>query len=128
MRTRGPRLLADARGFTLVELLVAMTIAAVGFLGLAATHVTALRATGFGRAVSVAALAASEQIEVLRRIPYDEVASGEAEAVTADGHTYSRQVAVAPSPAGVSKQVTVTVDWTDQLGAHQVALVTVIAP
>ena len=35
---------------------------------------------------------------------------------------------VTPSPAGDSKRVAVTVDWSDHFGSHQIALVTVIAP
>ena len=115
-------------GFTLVELLVAAALAGVGFLGLAATHATAIRATTVGRSVGVATITATEQIEILRRTPYDSVTSTSAEGVTINGITYSRQVGVTASPAGDSKRVQVTVDWSDQFGPHQLALVTVIAP
>jgi prepilin-type N-terminal cleavage/methylation domain-containing protein len=118
----------DARGFTLVELLVAAAIAGIGFLGLAATHATAIRATTVGRNTSIATTRASEEIEILRRLPYDGLASASAESVDVDGIHFSRAVAVSASPTGDSKRVAVTVDWTDQFGAHQVALVTVIAP
>lgn len=115
-------------GFTLVELLVASALAGVGFLGLAATHATALRATTVGRSVGVATIAANEQIEILRRVPYDTVTTGSAESVNVNGAMFSRQVGVTPSPTGISKRVQVTVDWGDQFGSHQLALVTVIAP
>jgi len=115
-------------GFTLVELVVAASIAAVGFLGLAATHATALRATTVGRSIGVATITATEQIEILRRIPYAAVVTASAEPVTVNGTTYTRTVGVTAAPAGTSKRVQVTVDWSDQFGPHQVALVTVIAP
>ncbi len=115
-------------GFTLVELLVAAAIAAVGFLGLAATHATALRATTVGRSMGAATITATEQIEVLRRIPYAAVVTGAAEGVTINGTTYTRTVGVTAAPAGTSKRVQVTVNWSDQFGPHQVVLLTVIAP
>ena len=115
-------------GFTLVELLVASAIAGVGFLGLAATHATALRATTVGRSMGAATISATEQIEILRRIPYAAVVTGSAEPVVINGTTYTRTVGVTAAPTGTSKRVQVTVDWSDQFGPHQVALVTVIAP
>jgi prepilin-type N-terminal cleavage/methylation domain-containing protein len=115
-------------GFTLVELLVAATLAGIGFLGLAATHATALRATTVGRSSSVATLRAAEQIEILRRTDYDAVTSSSATGTTEDGVTYTRTVNVSASPSGDSKRVQVLVAWSDQFGPHQVELVSVIAP
>jgi prepilin-type N-terminal cleavage/methylation domain-containing protein len=115
-------------GFTLVELLVAATLASIGFLGLAATHATALRATTVGRSSSVATIRAAEQIEILRRTDYDAVTSSSATSVTEDGVNYTRTVNVSASPSGDSKRVLVLVAWSDQFGPHQVELITVIAP
>jgi len=122
------RTIADQRGFTLVELLVASALAAIGFLGLAATHMTALRATVTGRHTSTAAFLGAEQMEILRRLPYDEIVGGEAQSVTVEGRTYARQVGVADSPVGTSKRVVVTTTWSDRFGGHQAQLVSVIAP
>lgn len=119
--------LGDERGFTLIELLVAAALAGIGFLGLAATHATALRATTVGRNTCVATFRASEAIEVLRRLPYDQV-SDSSTSVDVGGIYYSQAVAVSASPTGDSKRVQVTMGWSDQFGPHQLALVTVIAP
>ncbi len=108
---------ADQAGFTLIEVLVATSIAAIGFLGLAATHVTALRATVLGRNVSIATNIATEALENLRRQPYDEIASTSATAVPQDGVTFSRQTTVA-AIGTTSKKVTMNVSWTDQFGTH----------
>jgi prepilin-type N-terminal cleavage/methylation domain-containing protein len=69
-------------GFTLIEVLVATAIAAIGFLGLAATHIASVRATAVGRNVSIATSVATESIETLRRLPYAEVVSTSATGVT----------------------------------------------
>lgn len=123
-----PTLLRSQDGFSLVELLVAAALAAIGFLGLAATHANAIRATAVGRHTTVATHLASEQVEALRRLEYDDVASGDSESVNHHGRYYTRTVTVGGAPTGISKRVQVDVAWNDFFGAHNVALVTVIAP
>ena len=114
-------------GFTLVEILVAMSIAAVGFLGLAATHMTSVRATVFGRNVSLATSLANETIETLRRTPYAEIASASPATVSREGISFTTATTVAALGTS-SKKVTMLVSWRDQFGNHAsgVQLVTVI--
>ena len=123
-----PTLLRAEDGFSLVELLVAAALAAVGFLGLAATHASAIRATAVGRNTTVATHLATEQVEALRRVEYDELATVATETVAVHGRHYARTVTVGGAPTGISKRVQVDVAWNDFFGAHNVALVTVIAP
>lgn len=114
-------------GFTLMEVLVAITIAAVGFLGLAATHITSVRATAVGRNVSIATTVAAEAIETMRRLPYADIASADAATVTRGELSFTRSATVA-AVGTTSKKVTMRVDWTDQFGTHApgVQLITVI--
>jgi type IV pilus modification protein PilV len=118
----------DQRGFTLVELLVAATIGSIGFLGLAALHVTALRTTSVGRNTSVATTLATEQLESMRRLPTSQLADADVETVTIGEQSYYRSAAVVGTPPGNAKQVTANVTWYDQFGAHQIQLVTVMGP
>lgn len=113
-------------GFTLVEVLVAMAIAAVGFLGLAATHVSAVKATVLGRNVSIATGIATQQIEALRRLPYAEIASAPAVSESVGGMYFTRTATVAAAPGGGAQKVTMRIDWNDQFGAHNLQFVTVI--
>jgi prepilin-type N-terminal cleavage/methylation domain-containing protein len=115
-------------GFTLIEVLVAMTIAAVGFLGLAATHMTSVRATVLGRNVSLATNLANEAIETLRRTPYAEIVSTSPTVVTREGIPFTTTTTVAALGTS-SLRVTQLVSWRDQFGNHPsgVQLVTVIA-
>ena len=115
-----PAALRRQDGFTLIEVLVATGIAAIGFLGLAATHIASVRATAFGRNVSVATSVANEQIETLRRLPYDEVVTQSASTVTVGHLDFTRTVTVA-AVGTTSKKVTMGVSWTDQFGAHNAA-------
>jgi len=125
-------LLRRQEGFTLMEVLVATTIAAVGFLGLAATHVTSVRATAMARNISIATSVASEQIETLRRMPYDDVVTSSPTTV-ARGHMTFTSTATVAAVGTSSKKVTLGVGWSDQFGTHApgtsspgVQLVTVI--
>ena len=115
-------------GFTLVEVPVAMSIAAVGFLGLAATHMTSVRATVFGRNVSLATSIANETIETLRRTSYADIASTSPATVTREGISFTTTTTVAALGTS-SLKVTQLVSWRDQFGNHPsgVQLVTVIA-
>ncbi|MCC6763106.1 MAG: prepilin-type N-terminal cleavage/methylation domain-containing protein [Deltaproteobacteria bacterium] len=123
---------ADARrnteaGFTLVEVLVATAIAAIGFLGLAATYATSLRATVVGRNVSVATNLAVEAIETMRRRPYEEIATTSPTSIVRDNISFTSTATVA-AVGTTSKKVTMGVSWSDQFGAHSpgVQLITVI--
>jgi prepilin-type N-terminal cleavage/methylation domain-containing protein len=113
-------------GFTLVEVLVAMAIAAIGFLGLAATHINAVRSTAVGRNVSIATGIASQQIESMRRLPYTEIATAPAVSESVGGMYFTRTATVADAPGGGAQKVTMLVQWNDQFGPHNVQLVTVI--
>ena len=114
-------------GFTLIEVLVATAIAGIGFLGLAATHIASVRATAVARNVSVATSVATESIETLRRLPYDEVVTSSPTTVTRGYLTFTSAATVA-AVGTTSKKVTMGVTWTDQFGTHAngVQLITVI--
>ena len=114
------------RGFTLIEILVAGSVASIGFLGLAALHATALRVTAAGRNITAATMLATQQIESMRRAPSASLVDVPAQTVTAGAQSFTRATTVAA--AGGAKQVTVDVNWSDQLGSQVVHLVTVIGP
>ena len=112
-------------GFTLIEVLVATAIASIGFLGLAATHIAAVRATAVGRNVTIATGIAAEQLETMRRLPYDQVVSASPATVT-NGHLHFTRTTTVAALGTTSKKVTMGVGWSDQFGGHNVQLVTVI--
>jgi len=117
---------ARQAGFTLVEVLVAATLASIGLLGLTALHANALRTTAVGRNTNVATSLAAQGIEDLRRLPAASVASVSAQSITVAGRTYTRSATVSNAPVGTGKQVAVTVGWSDEFGAHSFQLVSVI--
>ena len=69
---------ATARGFTLVELLVALVIFTVGILGLAATTSFVVLQTTMAELSTERSAAVQEIVEQLKATDYDQVASGTA--------------------------------------------------
>lgn len=62
-------------GFTLVEVLVAMSILAVGILGIAGLAGTAIRSSGYSQAITQANNLAQDRVEALQSIPFNNLES-----------------------------------------------------
>lgn len=75
-RAEGTAARGTRAGFTLVELLVAMIIFAVGMLGLAATAGSVTRMMGGAKRQTIAAQVAQSRIERLRATPCTTLTSG----------------------------------------------------
>lgn len=76
--TRALRRARDERGLTIVELMVAITIFAIGVLGMAKTSQVTMRQMGDGRRQTIAAAVADSRFERLRSVPCNTVAGGTA--------------------------------------------------
>ncbi|MEK6577268.1 MAG: prepilin-type N-terminal cleavage/methylation domain-containing protein [Nitrospirota bacterium] len=61
----------DQKGFTLLEMLVAGTILAVGLLGIASMMVSAMQGNNYARRVSIATNLAQQKIEEMKNIPFE---------------------------------------------------------
>src|SRR3989337_1689475 len=62
------KVLKDQKGFTLLELLIALVILAIGLLGLAGLHISAITGNVSGFKLSTASAVAQEQIEELKAL------------------------------------------------------------
>jgi type IV pilus assembly protein PilV len=108
----------NTAGFTLLEVMVAMVVLAIGILGLAPMLVVSMQGNQSSRETTEAAYLAQDRIEQFRNqttispIPFNE---------TSTVGQYSRVVNVTDQsvdntiPAGVY-QITVTINWTDKDG------------
>lgn len=119
------RRLGDRRGFTLIEIVVAIVMLAFGVLA-SASLTAALMASNRGvtnrtRAVETLRL----KVEDLQSVEYPQIASGN-DTATIGGVTFNRAWAVTPnSPAANLKAVTLTVTWTDRQGSHTITSQTI---
>lgn len=97
------------RGFSLIEILVALTILSVGLLGLAGASATVTRLLGDGRWSTVASSHASERIELLRAAAGDSASCG------------SLSAGSATLPGGLLER------WTISPGVHSVVAEVIIS-
>jgi prepilin-type N-terminal cleavage/methylation domain-containing protein len=115
-----------ARGVSLLEILVAISLFAITAAGLAAFAMHSLRRTSANRGSTGAVIAAQQEIEDLRGLDYVAVASRTYTA-TISGHPYGVGTAVAnDTPASGMKQITVTVNWNEPLGPQSYVVRTIL--
>ena len=119
---------AGEDGFTLLEMLIAVIIMAVGLLGMAALQGTAMMGNTFGGMNTDATALVMDKIEEYRHTPYRNIAEGtttESNLGTANQYTRTTSVQF-HTPINDVKTVTVTVSWTSP-STHSVSFQTLIA-
>jgi type IV pilus assembly protein PilV len=114
------------QGFTLIEVMIAMTVLAVGLLSLAMMQLHALRGGNVGRHSSTAAIVARDRMESFQRAPWATVTvtagwvndgnvtnSVQATAGTAIEQTYTREYQVRNVTTGWIRAVDVRITWNE---------------
>ena len=114
------------RGYSLLEVLVAITLFAITSSGLAAFLVQSLRRTAGNRASTGAVIAAQHEVEDLRSLNYPAIVT-RSYATTISGKPYGVGTVVQnDTPASGMKQVTVTVNYTEPLGPESYVVRTIL--
>jgi type IV pilus assembly protein PilV len=116
--------LHNHKGFTLVEILVAIGIIAIALLGLISVSTTVIKGNTFSKTMTAATTLANDKMEQLKKTGYASLASG----ADAAQSIYTRTWTVAQdSPASGMKTVVVTVQWTWQGVARSLTIRSLIA-
>jgi len=103
----------EERGFTLLEVLLAILILAGAIAGTAALLTASITQEYVARKTTAAAALAQQEVERLRDLPFADIASSGPQTVIVDGQSYqvSREVTLLGSPESM-KRVRVVVTWT----------------
>jgi len=119
--------LRDPSGFTLVELLVALTILAVGFLGVYSLGIGIIRANLSIDRLTTATTLAQDKLEQIRGLGYSAAASSTENYNSIATYPFYKRVTSVQvgTPAVGMKTVIVTVYWNSD--ANSVALTNYLA-
>jgi len=123
--------LTRSKGFSLIEVMIALVILAVALLGLAGLMVTTTKNNSFGGHITEAATFAQDKLEQLRATPFGMIALNTTQTdnpVGSTGITYTRSwVAVPniPPPGNTLDVITITVSWADTI-PHSINMVSAI--
>lgn len=107
------------KGFSLIEMLIALVILAISLLALAGLMGTTTRNNSFGGHMTEAATFAQDKLEELKAIPWTNIVGGADTKPGSTGITYTRTWNVStllnpvPPPNDLLKAVTITVNWND---------------
>lgn len=116
-------------GFSLLELLIAITILAIGLLGMAGLQATAIKGNSFGIRNTEATALIEDKIEAYKNTPYASISAGiTTETNLGSGGIFTRKSTVEDNtPATDMKTITVQVSWTDVIGTHTFSFRTIVS-
>jgi len=118
----------NLKGFTLIEVMIAILILAIGMMAMALLQVTAIRGGSFANQMTQASIYGQDKIEELKNTSYSSVVTAADTVTSSNGVTFNRSWTVATdSPYPDSKTITLTVSWTGPQGQnHSVQFSTII--
>ena len=111
----------ESRGFTLVEVLIAIVILSVALLALGGLQIISIRGNSFGNHMTEAITLAKDMMEKMKNDEWDDIGDW-SDDVPPEKPIFHRVCSVTQS--GKIKTITVTVTWENE--THRVALVTKI--
>jgi len=106
------RIVRQQKGFSLIEVLIALVIFAVGILGFAGLEIVAIKNTAFSKDLAKANAHAQQLVEQFKVKAFKDVALG-SETSSLESGKFTRSVTVTENTAKDVKYLTISVRWTD---------------
>ena len=116
-------------GFTLIEVLISISLLTIALLGLCGATVMAMKGNSLSQMTTRATIMAKDKMEGLKNLNYAQITDGSDTPPPEAEANYTRQWMVTldvPSPNDTYKTVAVTVSWTWMSLARNVTLRTII--
>jgi type IV pilus modification protein PilV len=119
------------KGFSLIEVLIALVILSIALLGLAGLMVTTTKSNSYGNQMTEAVTFGQDKLEELRITRRDLIVSGNDEVQGSTGFPYSRSWTIStlpnptPPPTDLQKAITLTVSWNQ--GKNSIRLLSLIS-
>ena len=112
-----------SKGFSLIEILMALVILSVTFLALAGLMVQSTRNNSFGGRITEAATFAQDKLEELRATSWVALTPGSDRKMGSNGIDYARAWNVGTNDN--VKTITININWNDQT-SHSIRFFSVI--
>ncbi len=104
-----------SKGFSLIEVLIALVILSVSLLALAGLMVQTTQNNSFGSHMTEASTAAQDAFERLRGRPYNSMMGGVDSVTGSTGQAYTRNWVIVNNADSTQKLTTITVNWSDPI-------------
>jgi prepilin-type N-terminal cleavage/methylation domain-containing protein len=121
-------------GFTLIELVVAILIFALGIVGIMKMHQASVQSNMFSMQLTQAMNISTDRIEFLRGLPFDNAnmsvgATHGPVTITSMGVPYavSYTVAVTPNSNNYGRTVNLTIAWDEKAIHHQLSIPAILS-
>jgi prepilin-type N-terminal cleavage/methylation domain-containing protein len=120
------RAIQESNGFTLIEVVAALIILAIGLLAIAAMQITSTKGGYFSNNVTQATILAQDKLEGLKNLSYRDsnLSSGQHDEGRISATIFSRQYNIAEDTGNSMKTISVTVEWEDR-GNHRISFTTI---
>ena len=102
-----------SKGFSLIEVLVAIVILSITLLALAGLMVQTTRNNSFGNNITEASTFAQDAFERLRARPYNSMTGGVDVITGSTGKSYTRTWTIVKDPNDNHAEATITMNWSD---------------